>query len=94
MKKKAVKSIVVMLIAVLVVALTPVTAEAATKTPGKVTIKSVSVSAVSTSTNKCTMTDLSIFINDNRTMNISCWCYGCAFGNPDIVSFIFINFRI
>ena len=56
MKKNALRSFVVMMIAVMVVAMMPVTAHAATKKPAKVKVTSVKVTAVSTSTNNTTMT--------------------------------------
>ena len=56
MKRNAIRSLVVMLIAVMVFALTPVPVSAASKAPGKVKISSVKVAAVSTSTNKTTVT--------------------------------------
>ncbi len=52
MKRKALRSLVVMMLAVMVFAMMPVTVSAATKTPGKVTITSVTSGKVSTSTNK------------------------------------------
>lgn len=56
MRKNALRSLVVMMIAVMVVAMMPVTASAATKAPAKVKITSVKVAAVSTATNKTTVT--------------------------------------
>ncbi len=56
MKKKVLRSFIVMMIAVLVVSMMPVTASAATKKPGQVKITSFKVSAVSKATNKCTVT--------------------------------------
>ncbi len=56
MKRNAIRSLVVMMIAVMVFAFTPVPVSAASKAPGKVKISSVKVAAVSTSTNKTTVT--------------------------------------
>ena len=56
MKKKALRSFIVMMIAMLVVSMMPVTASAATKKPGQVKIVSFKVGAVSKSTNTCTVT--------------------------------------
>ena len=56
MKRNAIRSLVVMMIAVMVFALTPVPVSAASKAPGKVKKVSVKVtSAVSTTTNKTTV---------------------------------------
>ena len=56
MKRNAIRSLVVMMIAVMVFAFTPVPVSAATKAPAKVKISSVKVAAVSTSTNRTTVT--------------------------------------
>ena len=56
MKRNAIRSLVVMMIAVMVFAFTPVPVSAASKAPGKVKITSVKAAAVSTSTNKTTVT--------------------------------------
>ena len=56
MKKKAIRSLVVMLIAVLFVSMMPVTANAATKKPGKVKITSIKFATVSTKNNQTTVT--------------------------------------
>lgn len=56
MKRKALRSFIIMMIAVLVVSMMPVTASAATKKPGQVKIVSFKVGAVSKSTNTCTVT--------------------------------------
>ena len=56
MKRNAIRSLVVMMIAVMVFALTPVPVSAASKAPARAKITSVKVAAVSTSTNKTTVT--------------------------------------
>lgn len=56
MKRKALRTLIVTLIAVMVVTMMPLTASAATKKPGKVKITSVKYTAVSAATNKCTAT--------------------------------------
>lgn len=56
MKRNAIRSLVVMMIAVMVFAFTPVPVSAATKAPGKVKIKSVKVSNISAYRNTCTIT--------------------------------------
>ena len=56
MKRNAIRSLVVMMIAGMVFAFTPVPVAAATKAPAMVKISSVKVAAVSTSTNKTTVT--------------------------------------
>lgn len=56
MNKKAIKSLVVMLIAVMFVSMMPVKAFAATKKPAKVKVTSVKITSVSTSNNMTTMT--------------------------------------
>lgn len=56
MKRNAIRSLVVMMIAVMVFALTPVPVSAASKAPAKVKISSVKVAAVSKTTNKTTVT--------------------------------------
>lgn len=55
MKRNAIRSLVVMMIAVMVFAFTPVPVSAATKAPAKVKISSVKVSNVSKYSNTCTM---------------------------------------
>ena len=56
MRKRAIRSLVVMMIAVMVVAMMPVSVSAASKKPAQVKITSLSVGKVSTKTNKCTVT--------------------------------------
>ena len=54
MKGKALKSMIILMVAILVVTMMPLTASAATKTPGRAKITSVKVGAVSST--KCTAT--------------------------------------
>ena len=56
MKKNAIRCLAVTMITVMVFALTPIPVSAASKTPGKVKIKSVSVINVSPRSNTCTVT--------------------------------------
>ena len=56
MKRKAIRSSFILLVAIMVFAMMPVTASAAAKAPAKVKISSVKVGSVSTATNKTTVT--------------------------------------
>ena len=56
MSRRRIRSLVIVLVAALIVTMMPLTASAASKKPGKVKITSFKVGAVSTATNKTTVT--------------------------------------